>query len=84
MVHEVNVHEAKTHLSRLLKRVEDGERVVISRGGTPVADLVPHARTPLVPGLLKGRIVYDPETFDDVDRELVRVMTEGPVAPAES
>jgi prevent-host-death family protein len=37
---EVTVHEAKTHLSRLLRRVQLGEEVVISRGGEPVARLV--------------------------------------------
>jgi prevent-host-death family protein len=38
---EVNVHEAKTHLSRLLRRVQAGEEIVIARGGQPVARLVP-------------------------------------------
>jgi prevent-host-death family protein len=38
---EVNIHEAKTHLSRLLARVAAGEEVLISRAGTPVARLVP-------------------------------------------
>ena len=37
---EVNVHEAKTHLSRLLQRVAAGEEVIIARAGTPVARLV--------------------------------------------
>jgi prevent-host-death family protein len=37
----VNVHEAKTHLSRLLARVEAGEEIVIARGGHPVARLEP-------------------------------------------
>jgi prevent-host-death family protein len=37
----VNVHEAKTHLSRLLERVERGEEIVIARSGKPVARLVP-------------------------------------------
>jgi prevent-host-death family protein len=37
---EVNVHEAKTHLSRLLQRVAAGEEVTIARAGTPVARLV--------------------------------------------
>jgi prevent-host-death family protein len=40
----VNVHEAKTHLSRLLTRVEGGDEVVIARAGRPVARLVPVAR----------------------------------------
>lgn len=38
---EVSVHEAKTHLSRLLRRVAGGEEIVIARGGKPVARLVP-------------------------------------------
>ena len=41
---EVNVHEAKTHLSRLLVRVEAGEEILISRAGKPVARLVPARR----------------------------------------
>jgi prevent-host-death family protein len=36
----VNVHEAKTHLSKLLERVESGEEVVIARSGRPVAKLI--------------------------------------------
>jgi len=36
----VSIHEAKTHLSRLVRRVQSGEEIVISRGGTPVARLV--------------------------------------------
>jgi prevent-host-death family protein len=38
---EVGVHEAKTHLSRLLRQVMAGDEVVITRGGTPIARLVP-------------------------------------------
>ncbi|MBN1834595.1 MAG: type II toxin-antitoxin system Phd/YefM family antitoxin [Spirochaetales bacterium] len=37
----VNIHEAKTHLSRLLRRVMSGEQVIIARAGKPVAKLVP-------------------------------------------
>lgn len=40
----VNIHEAKTHLSRLVERVEAGEEIVIARGGRPVARLVPLGR----------------------------------------
>lgn len=40
----VNVHDAKTHLSKLLERVEGGEEIVIARAGQPVARLVPFAR----------------------------------------
>jgi prevent-host-death family protein len=38
---EVNIHEAKTHLSRLLLRVAGGEEIVIAKAGKPVAKLVP-------------------------------------------
>jgi prevent-host-death family protein len=41
---QVNVHEAKTQLSRLLELVEEGETVVIARHGQPVAELVPARR----------------------------------------
>ena len=47
MLMEVTVQEAKTHLSRLLRRVEAGEEVVIRRGREPVAMLV---RAPAKPG----------------------------------
>jgi prevent-host-death family protein len=39
---QVNMHEAKTRLSQLVELVQRGERVVIARGGIPVAELVPH------------------------------------------
>jgi prevent-host-death family protein len=40
MTKTVNVHEAKTHLSRLLRRAQSGEEIVIARGGKPIARLV--------------------------------------------
>jgi prevent-host-death family protein len=59
---EVNVHEAKTHLSRLLARVEAGETIVISRAGEPVAVLSPYGKpAPRRPG--RDRIVIHPD-FD--------------------
>ena len=54
----VNIHEAKTHLSRLIQRVEHGDEVVITRAGRPVARLIPYrSRTPpRTPGLWRGRV----------------------------
>lgn len=43
---EVNIHEAKTHFSRLLERVALGEEVIIAKAGKPVAKLVPLAGQP--------------------------------------
>jgi prevent-host-death family protein len=59
----VNIHEAKTHLSRLLEQVAAGERVVISKAGTPIADLVPHQATTVTFGGLKGEITYTDDAF---------------------
>ena len=59
----VNVHAAKTHLSRLLERVEEGEEVVIARAGRPIARLVPFRGRigPRAPGLLRGKITLAPD-----------------------
>ena len=66
----VNVHEAKTHLSRLLAQVEAGEDVVIARNGRPVARLVgvkkPGKRQF---GSMKGRIKLDDSFFDPLPEE---------------
>jgi len=73
----VNVHDAKTHLSRLLERVEAGEEVVIARAGRPVARLVPYRRRqePRVLGVWQGRVTIGPE-FDEADEEIGRLFNE--------
>jgi prevent-host-death family protein len=65
MVKTVNVHEAKTHLSKLLEQVRQGEEVVIAKAGKPVARLVPVVEKPKRrrPGSAKGEIFYA-EDFD--------------------
>ena len=61
---EVNVHEAKTHLSRLLLRVAGGEEIVITRDGKPIARLVPiKPRTRRVIGQDDG-LFKVPDDFD--------------------
>lgn len=64
MTVNVNIHEAKTHLSRLLEQVAAGERVVISKAGTPIADLVPHQAASVTFGGLKGQVTYSDQAFD--------------------
>jgi len=69
----VNVYEAKTQLSDLLKRVEAGEDIVIARAGTPVVRLVPiQKRTGerRGRGCLKGKI-WISDDFDKVDEEII-------------
>ena len=73
---QFNVHEAKTHLSRILERVERGEEIVISRAGKPVAKVVPIVRrvNRTAGGSLKGLLVLDddwdsPETNEQIARD---------------
>ena len=68
---EVNIHEAKTHLSRLLAQVEAGEEVIIARSGEPIARIVAIARQPKkrVLGADRGLIVISDDFDDPVDPE---------------
>lgn len=66
----VTIHEAKTHLSRLLADVEAGKEVVIARGKQPVAKLVPIEPKPKrVPGLWKGKFEVPDDFFDPMSAE---------------
>ncbi|HEX7022918.1 MAG TPA: type II toxin-antitoxin system Phd/YefM family antitoxin [Trueperaceae bacterium] len=56
----VNIHEAKTHLSRLLERVKAGEEIVLAKAGKPYAKLVPLGRPPRELGFVEGTV---PESF---------------------
>jgi prevent-host-death family protein len=65
---KINIHEAKTHLSRLVEDVASGNEVLIAKGGRAMAKLVPLRRddNPRRPGLLKGKL----RIADDFDRSL--------------
>lgn len=83
MADQVNVHEAKTHLSRLLDQVEQGAEVVIARNGRPVARLVSAvpARPPRTPGGWRGQ-VWTADDFDATPDGVVEDFYEGPLFPA--
>lgn len=72
---EVSIHEAKTHFSRLIARVEAGEEIVVRRGPTPVAKLVAYraASGPRTPGRLKGRITLAAD-FDATLRDFAEYL----------
>jgi prevent-host-death family protein len=63
----VNIHQAKTHLSRLVQEVEAGKEVVIARAGRPVARLVPYRTRsePREPGLWRGQVWISPDFDED-------------------
>jgi len=62
---QVDIHEAKTHLSQLLARVEGGEEIIIAKAGKPIARLVPVDKriARRVPGSAKGKVTISPD-FD--------------------
>jgi len=69
------IHKAKTHLSRILHQVEQGEEVTICRGAYPVAKIVPcnlPDRKPRTFGLSKGLWKIGPE-FSEADREIAEI-----------
>jgi prevent-host-death family protein len=67
----VPVHEAKTHLSRLIERACRGEEVVISRGKRPVVRLVPvdHATPARKFGVLRGKVHVDDAFFEPLPED---------------
>ncbi len=72
MTTTVNLHEAKTHFSKLIERVRRGEEIIIAKAGKPVAKLLPIAQGAQVrvPGSARGRITlsadFDAPLPDDV------------------
>jgi prevent-host-death family protein len=68
----VNIHEAKTHFSRLVARAAAGEEIVIAKAGHPLARLVAYQerQSPRVPGRLKGKIRLA-DDFDDTPAWLI-------------
>jgi prevent-host-death family protein len=74
----VNMHEAKTHLSRLVDTAAKGEEVTIARAGKPVATLVAY-RAPVKsrkPGAWRGKVWISPD-FDEVDERIAELFQAG-------
>ena len=71
----VNIHEAKTQLSRFIDKASLGESVIIARAGKPVARLVPLESERKVRTLGLGKTVYSlPANFDELHREAIQAM----------
>jgi len=68
-----NIHEAKTHFSKLLERVLKGEEVIIAKAGKPVARILPVVNkvSTRIPGIDKGKIVIMPNFDDPLDEFVV-------------
>lgn len=85
---QVNMHFAKTHLSRLVERVEDGEEIVISRAGKPAAKLVPvpqRATGKRTLGGWEGKVwVASDEEMAKADKEIEQLFEESEIFPGEN
>ncbi|MBZ5574767.1 MAG: type II toxin-antitoxin system Phd/YefM family antitoxin [Acidobacteriia bacterium] len=82
---EVNIHQAKTHFSRLLQRVAAGEEITIARAGKPVAKLIAvgpsGGKRPM--GMDKGKI-WIADDFNAPDPELEALFYDAPLTTNES
>ncbi|WP_209723444.1 type II toxin-antitoxin system prevent-host-death family antitoxin [Marmoricola sp. OAE513] len=79
----VNIHEAKTHLSKLLERVENGETIVIARAGKPVAELsAVKPKVDIVWGGLAHLVEYDESAFSPEADAEVAAMFNDKIFPA--
>jgi len=74
----VNIHQAKTHLSRLVDEAAGGEEIVIARAGKPVARLValPAKKSRRKPGSAKGKIWISPDFDAPLPEDMLRAFEE--------
>ncbi|WP_203338729.1 type II toxin-antitoxin system Phd/YefM family antitoxin [Nocardioides limicola] len=76
MTSTVNIHEAKTHLSRLLERVRNGEVITIAKAGEPIAELRAVSRVDVRFGGMRSEIEYDDHEFVAADAEILGMYDE--------
>jgi antitoxin (DNA-binding transcriptional repressor) of toxin-antitoxin stability system len=72
---KLNIHEAKTHLSRYLKHLEAGETILLCRHNVPIAEIRPlpqQRTTPRPLGTAKGKVKVPPEFFEPLPEEMLR------------
>ncbi|MBI4703493.1 MAG: type II toxin-antitoxin system Phd/YefM family antitoxin [Deltaproteobacteria bacterium] len=70
----LNIHQAKTHLSRYLPRIQAGETILLCKRNVPIAEIRPLPAEPTEPrplGLCKGMFEVPPSFFDPLDEELL-------------
>lgn len=71
---KLNIHEAKTHLSRYLKDIEAGETILLCRHNVPIAEIRPlpkQRKTPRRLGTAKGKVTVPPEFFEPLPEGLL-------------
>lgn len=76
----VNIHDAKSQLSMLIKKVLNGEKVIIAKNNQPIVEIVPIIKKKRIPGLLKGKIEII-GTWEDSDKEIEKMFEESEIFP---
>ena len=73
----INIHEAKTHLSRYLEKLKNGERILLCKRNIPIAEIVPLSRPNLNQkrpiGLAKGNFIIPPAFFKPLPQETLKM-----------
>lgn len=72
---KLNIHEAKTHLSRYIKHLEAGETILLCKHNVPIAEIrpLPQPRTTPRPlGIDRGKVIVPPEFFEPLPEDLLR------------
>lgn len=77
----INVHEAKTHLSRYLEQAAKGEEFILSKNGHPMARLIPFEPTLQTKRKLGGVTGWIADDFSDLDEEIAAHFNDGPIFP---
>jgi prevent-host-death family protein len=80
---QVNIHEAKTRLSELLERVQNGEHVTIAKAGKPIAELNKIRKTKRQPGFLGAEYRIGQEFFD-ADKEIAIEFENSSIFPSQA
>ncbi len=82
----LNMHEAKTHLSRYVAQLQEGETILLCRRNEPIAEIrpLPPARKKRRPfGLARGQFTVPPSFFEPLPDEVIESFEAGPVFPEE-
>ncbi len=85
-MYQINIHQAKTQLSKLVEEVAQGQEIIIAKAGKPIAKLVPlekAERKPRTPGGMKGQI-WIADNFDEpMSEEELALWYDAPIFPSD-
>jgi prevent-host-death family protein len=85
-MYQVNIHQAKTQLSKLVEEVAQGEVIIIAKAGKPIAKLVPlekNEHKPRVPGGMKDQVRMADDFDESMSEEELALWYDLPISPSE-